>query len=93
MTTTTYNVRGMTCGHCAASVTAEVRTIPGVTEVAVDVPSGLVTISSDAQVSTGAVKAAVVEAGYEVVETGDEVVSSCCGGSTCSTSPTTSSAP
>jgi copper chaperone len=95
MTTTTYNVRGMTCGHCAASVTTEVGTIPGVTEVAVDVPAGLVTITSDAQVSTGAVKAAVAEAGYEVVETGYEVVDSCCGtgtGAACST-PSTASAP
>ena len=87
-TTTTYSVRGMTCGHCAASVTTEVGTIPGVTEVAVDVPAGLVTITTDAQVSTGAVKAAVAGAGYEVVETGYEAVESCCGsgvGATCST--------
>jgi len=87
-TTTTYSVSGMTCGHCAASVTTEVRTIPGVTEVAVDVPAGLVTISSAAPVSPGAVKAAVAEAGYEVTEASDEVTGSCCGGSTCSSSST-----
>lgn len=89
MTTTTYDVRGMTCNHCAASVTAEVSTIPGVTDVAVDVPAGQVTISSEAQVSASAVKAAVAEAGYEVVD------SSCCGtgaGASCS-SPSTVSAP
>jgi len=85
MTTTTYDVRGMTCNHCAASVTTEVSTIPGVTDVAVDVPAGQVTISSEAEVSASAVKAAVAEAGYEVVD------SSCCGtgaGASCSSSST-----
>lgn len=89
-TTTTYSVRGMTCGHCAASVTAEVGTIPGVTEVAVDVPAGLVTISTEAEVSTGAVKAAVAEAGYEVVDAVNDDAGSCCGGATCSPASTDS---
>ena len=31
MTTTTYAVTGMTCGHCEAAVTKEVLRIPGVT--------------------------------------------------------------
>lgn len=41
MTTTTYPVTGMTCGHCIASVREEVGALPGVTEVAVElVPGG-----------------------------------------------------
>lgn len=31
---TTYTVEGMTCGHCVAAVTEEVKQIPGVTDVA-----------------------------------------------------------
>jgi copper chaperone CopZ len=33
MSSTDYTVRGMTCGHCAGSVTAEITKIPGVTGV------------------------------------------------------------
>ena len=36
MTTSTYTVVGMTCGHCVSSVTEEVSQVPGVTDVAVD---------------------------------------------------------
>jgi copper chaperone len=66
MQTTTYPVTGMTCGHCANSVTAEVSRIPGVTDVAVDVPGGTVTVTSAAPVDREAVRAAVDEAGYEL---------------------------
>ncbi|SDC92385.1 Copper chaperone CopZ [Geodermatophilus telluris] len=67
MNTTDYVVRGMTCGHCAGSVTAEISTIPGVTGVQVDVAAGRVTVESDQPVPAAAVTAAVEEAGYEVV--------------------------
>ena len=40
MTTTTYTVKGMTCGHCVSSVTEEVTEIPGVTGVEVDLATG-----------------------------------------------------
>ncbi len=68
MSTTTYTVTGMTCQHCAASVTEEVSEITGVTGVSVDVASGRVTVDSDAPVSDDAVRAAVAEAGYAVVD-------------------------
>ena len=67
MTTTTYTVKGMTCGHCVSSVTEEVTEIPGVTGVEVDLATGRVTIGSDGPVDDAAVTAAVKEAGYEVV--------------------------
>ena len=43
MSTTTWTVTGMTCGHCVKAVTEEVSAIPGVTDVAVELESGLVT--------------------------------------------------
>ena len=65
--TSTYTVKGMTCGHCVQSVTEEVSEVPGVSGVEVDLPSGRVTVSSDHEVDDAAVRAAVTEAGYEVV--------------------------
>lgn len=66
MSTVTITVTGMTCGHCATSVREEVGSIPGVTAVDVDVPSGTVTIDSDQQVEREAIKGAVEDAGYEL---------------------------
>ena len=65
--TATVIVSGMTCGHCVAAVTDELGRVPGVRGVEVDLPSGAVTITSDAPVDLVAVAAAVDEAGYEVV--------------------------
>jgi copper ion binding protein len=65
--TTTYTVKGMTCGHCVSSVTEEVGEVSGVTGVNVDLATGLLTVESDAPVDDAAITAAVEEAGYEVV--------------------------
>jgi copper chaperone len=67
MSTSDYQVTGMTCGHCASAVTEEVSKIPGVTGVQVDVAAGRVTVESKQPVAADAVAAAVDEAGYEVV--------------------------
>jgi copper chaperone len=66
MSTATYTVVGMTCGHCVSAVTEEVSQVPGVTAVDVDLASGGLTVSSAAPVDDSAVLAAVEEAGYEV---------------------------
>ncbi|QIK68056.1 heavy-metal-associated domain-containing protein [Nocardioides sp. HDW12B] len=67
MSTQTYTVTGMTCGHCVASVTEEVTEVAGVAAVDVDLASGALTVTpSDpaSPVDDGAVRAAVEEAGY-----------------------------
>lgn len=64
MATATYTVTGMTCGHCAQSVREEVSELPGVTDVAVDVPTGAVTVTSDQPLSDEQMLTAVTEAGY-----------------------------
>ena len=64
--TSTYTVAGMTCGHCVASVTEEVETIPGVQQVVVDLASGAVTVTSAEPISDEAVRSAVAEAGYQL---------------------------
>jgi copper chaperone len=67
MITTRYAVKGMTCDHCVSAVSAEVGRLDGVTGVAVDLPGGAVTVTSDAPLDDQAVRDAVDEAGYEVV--------------------------
>jgi copper chaperone len=64
MTTETYTVTGMTCGHCAASVTEEISELEGVETVDVVVETGAVTVTSTAPLDASAVRAAVEEAGY-----------------------------
>jgi copper chaperone len=67
---TTYSVTGMTCGHCAQAVTAELTALPGVEDVQVDVASGAVTVTSAAPLADDDVRAAVDEAGYELADAG-----------------------
>ncbi len=62
----TYTVTGMTCGHCVASVTEEVKEIPGVNEVSVVLDTGAVTITSEQGVDDADVRIAVKEAGYDL---------------------------
>ena len=69
MSTSTYTVTGMTCGHCVSAVTEEVTAVPGVTAVDVDLASGRLTVTSDSPVDDDAVRAAVDEAGYELAGT------------------------
>jgi len=66
MSQQTYTVTGMTCGHCATSVTEEITEIDGVTGVAVDLPTGAVTVTSDQHLDQTRVRAAVEEAGYQL---------------------------
>jgi copper chaperone len=68
MTTSTYTVTGMTCGHCVNAVSSEVGKLPGVTDVAVDLATETVTVTSETPLDPQAVRAAVDEAGYELAD-------------------------
>jgi copper chaperone len=77
MTTTDLKINGLTCNHCALSVTEELQELPGVTGVDVDVVPGgtstaTVTIEGPAP-SPEDVKAAVEEAGYTLAAPGLEL--------------------
>ncbi|MEU4636871.1 heavy-metal-associated domain-containing protein [Micromonospora chalcea] len=63
----TYQVSGMTCGHCVNSVSTELSALPGVTGVQVDLAAGRVTVTSQNPLDTDTVRAAVDEAGYDLV--------------------------
>ncbi|GGZ73139.1 MULTISPECIES: heavy-metal-associated domain-containing protein [Streptomyces] len=65
--TTVYKVSGMTCGHCEGAVSNEVSALDGVTSVQAVAKTGEVTVVSAAPLDEEAVRAAVDEAGYELV--------------------------
>jgi copper chaperone CopZ len=68
MATTTYTITGMTCEHCVRAVDSELRQLPGVNDVSVDLGAGTATVTSDLALDPQAVRAAVDEAGYELVD-------------------------
>ncbi len=57
-------VTGMTCAHCVRAVETAVRGVAPDAHVAVDLAAGTVTV--DGQADPAAVRAAIVEEGYEV---------------------------
>ncbi|MFE2424735.1 heavy-metal-associated domain-containing protein [Streptomyces hokutonensis] len=65
--TTVYKVSGMSCGHCEGSVSGEISGLPGVSSVKAVASTGEVTVVSAAPLDTEAVRAAVDEAGFELV--------------------------
>ncbi|MFE3858100.1 heavy-metal-associated domain-containing protein [Streptomyces griseorubiginosus] len=67
--TTVYRVSGMTCGHCEGAVSQEISALTGVTAVTAVARTGEVTVTSAAPLDQEAVRAAVDEAGYELVGT------------------------
>ena len=70
MTTEVFRVSGMTYDHCVAAVTAELAALPGVAGVRIDLVPGdvsEVTVDSAQPLDSAAVRAAVDEAGYELV--------------------------
>ncbi|MBK8468258.1 MAG: heavy-metal-associated domain-containing protein [Actinomycetales bacterium] len=66
MSTQAFPVIGMTCGRCASAVSSELKKIPGVTEVSVDLVAGAtstVNVTSATPVSQSDVATALDEAG------------------------------
>ncbi|MGN7860218.1 heavy-metal-associated domain-containing protein [Microbacterium sp. 22303] len=67
MTTTEYQVTGMTCGHCEMSVRREVGKIAGVEGIEVSASTGRLVVTSTTGLDDASVFAAVDEAGYRAV--------------------------
>ncbi|WP_353942682.1 heavy-metal-associated domain-containing protein [Streptomyces sp. HUAS MG91] len=65
--TTVYQVKGMTCGHCEGAVAGEISELDGVASVTAAAATGQVTVVSAAPLDEEAVRAAVDEAGYELI--------------------------
>jgi copper chaperone CopZ len=67
MTKVQIKIEGMTCGHCAMTITNEIATLEGVSSVKVDHESGNAIVESDG-VSNEQLSDAVTEAGYTAKE-------------------------
>ena len=58
-----FDVRGMSCGHCVKAVTASIHDIDPAAKVDVDLARGLVEVESVQPAP--AIARAIVDAGYE----------------------------
>jgi copper chaperone CopZ len=65
---TTVTVTGMSCEHCARSVTEELSAVSGVRAVDVTVSTGAVIISSDRPLDRAEVADAIDAAGYQLAD-------------------------
>ena len=64
MTTRTFDVPGISCGHCKAAIEGALDGIDGIDEATVDLDAKTVLVQGTA--TDEAVTAAIDEAGYEV---------------------------
>jgi copper ion binding protein len=64
---TTLQIEGMSCEHCVKHVSEALKTLGGVKSVKVSLKEKTAEVDHGEEVSQEAMKAAVVEAGYEVV--------------------------
>lgn len=64
MTTRTFDVPGISCGHCKAAIEGALSDLDGVDAATVDVEGR--TVSVEGPATDEAVTAAIDEAGYEV---------------------------
>lgn len=62
------SIEGMMCQNCVKHVTNALAEIKGVFDVSVNLEQKTATIQVDKSVSDDILKAAIAEAGYEVVE-------------------------
>ena len=62
----TYRISGMTCGHCAQTVTRAVEALSSVERALVDLERGEMTVDGEAEEQ--AIHQAVEKAGYRVEE-------------------------
>lgn len=70
MSTTTVKATGLTCNHCAMSVTEELEELTGVTSVSVDVVKdgeSTVTIEHTEPLTDTQIDEAITEAGFTTV--------------------------
>ena len=65
--TLNLTIEGMTCGHCATSVTKELTKIAGASDIKVDPIAGTASLMVNDDVDNLLIGDAVTEAGYKLV--------------------------
>jgi len=72
MSTTSYQVTGLTCGHCVSAVTEELRALPEVHDVQIELVAGgvsILSVTSSQPLDEQQVAAALDEAGdYQLAQ-------------------------
>lgn len=63
----TVKIKGMSCPHCVGSVTKALETLPGITEVSVDLDSGIASFENSG-VDTKTIKDAITKIGFEPLD-------------------------
>lgn len=64
----TLKVQGMSCGHCVKAVEGSVGELAGVSQVAVNLEAGEVTVAFDASATNvDAIKETIDDQGYDVL--------------------------
>jgi len=62
-----YQVPDISCEHCVQAITGEVRKLPDVADVLVDVDTKHVTVRGDG-IDDALIRAAIDEAGYDIAD-------------------------
>ena len=68
MTTVTYSIPNISCGHCVHAIQMEVGELPGVQSVVADQANKQATVSFEPPASEDSIKALLAEINYPVVE-------------------------
>jgi copper chaperone len=68
MTTVTYNIPNISCGHCVHTIKMEVGDLPGVASVEASADTKSATVSFDAPATDAAIKTLLSEINYPVAE-------------------------
>ena len=66
MTTTTYSVPNISCGHCVNTIQTEVGEMDGVQSVTADAATKMVEITFDAPASEDTIKSLMAEINFPV---------------------------
>lgn len=64
MTTVTYSIPNISCGHCVHTIQSELSELPGVQSVKADQTTKQATITFDAPASETAIKSLLAEINY-----------------------------
>ncbi len=64
----TIKIKGMSCGHCVASVTKALSEVAGISNVSVSLEKGEATFSQEPDVPMSVIKEAIAKIGFEATE-------------------------
>lgn len=64
----TIKIKGMSCGHCVASVTSALKAIDGISEVQVSLEKKEASFSQSREIPLTVIKNAIAAIGFEVVD-------------------------